>query len=243
MARWRKAWHVLKGLPRSRAYFRDPPDSLLPDRQGYLKAMRGLEQTLRDEGLTAPLYRIPHHLAHAASAALALPDGTGGILTADGMGEWTTAATWRADSHRLERLRHAVYPHSPGKAYAAITQWLGFVPESDEGKTMGLAAYGSSDSEAARFASGLLTFDVRRILRVRERAFGFPWGEARLFGNEFVETLGPARRPEQALRDGDADVARGMQDAIEDTFVRVANQLLDASDRDALVAAIEPNVT
>ena len=47
MARGRKAWHVLRRLPRSRAYFRDPPDSLLPARAGYLRAMRGLEDQLR----------------------------------------------------------------------------------------------------------------------------------------------------------------------------------------------------
>ncbi len=147
MARWQKAWHVLKGLPRSRAYFTDPPDSLLPDRKGYLRAMRGLEQRLRAEGFGARVHRVPHHLAHAASGALALPGGTGGVVTADGMGEWTTAATWRTEGNRLERLRRAVYPHSPGKAYAAVTQWLGFVPESGEGKTMGLAGYGALGDE------------------------------------------------------------------------------------------------
>ena len=45
--------------------------------------------------------------------------------------------------------------------------------------------------------------------------FGFPWGEARLYGDAFVEALGPARDPAAAPRPGDADVARGIQDAVE----------------------------
>ncbi|MDJ0522967.1 MAG: carbamoyltransferase C-terminal domain-containing protein [Planctomycetota bacterium] len=214
MARWRKAWHVLRGLPRSRAYFQDPPDSLLPSRQGYLQAMRGLERTLQAEGFDAPLHRIPHHLAHAASAALALPDGTGGILTADGMGEWTTAAMWHADAHELSRGRCAVYPDSPGKAYAAVTQWLGFVPESDEGKTMGLAGYGTRDSEPWAFTHQLLEFNASRLLRIDRRSFGFPWGEARLYGDAFIDALGAARREDEPLRAGDADAALGIQDAV-----------------------------
>ncbi len=225
MARWHKAWHVLRHLPRSRAYFREPPDSLLPDRQGYLRAMRGLERRLQAEGLSAPVHRIPHHLAHAASAALALPAGSGGVFTADGMGEWTTAATWHAEAHLLRRLQRAVYPHSPGKVYAAVTQWLGFVPESDEGKTMGLAGYGTRDSAPWTFARRLLELDDRRLVRVELPKFGFPWGEARLFGDAFLAALGPARRPDEPLRPRDADVALGVQESVSNWAALVLGAL------------------
>ncbi len=215
MARVRKALHVLAHLPRSRAFLREPPDDLLPDRRGYLEAMSGLVARVRALGMRAPIRRFPHHLAHAASAALALPAARGAVLTADGMGEWTTAATWDVRAGRPRRLRRASYPHSPGKAYAAVTRWLGFRPEADEGKTMGLAAYGDPDSPRARFARSLLVPDRRRLLRVDLRRFGFPWGEARLYGDAFLDALGPARRPDEPVREGDADVARGIQDAVE----------------------------
>jgi carbamoyltransferase len=221
MARWHKAWHVLRRWPRSRAYFRDPPDGRLPSRRAYLAAMRGVEARLRAEGLRAPLRRVPHHRAHAAAACLALPAGDGAVLTADGMGEWTTAAAWRARGHALERLRRAVYPHSPGKVYAAVTAWLGFGPESDEGKTMGLAAYGDPASPAAAFTRGLLVPDQAALLRVDESRLGFPWGEARLYGDAFLEVLGPPGHAEGPGRPGDADAARGVQDAVE-TFARAA---------------------
>jgi carbamoyltransferase len=245
MARWKKAWHVLRGLPRSRAYFTDPPDSLLPDRKGYLRAMRGLEQRLRAEGFSADVHRIPHHLAHAASAALALPGGSGAVLTADGMGEWTTAATWRAESHRLKRLRRAVYPHSPGKAYAAVTQWLGFVPESGEGKTMGLAGYGTGGD--AEYASGrwrrvfdLLVFAHAKegpLCWVPKRMFGFPWGEARLFSDRLVELIGPPRRPDEALREGDAEIAHAIQKSVDLWGALAAIELQEATGAQHLSAA------
>jgi carbamoyltransferase len=234
MARWRKAWHVVRRWPRSRAFFREPPDDMLPDRPGYLRAMRGLERAVRAQGIAARVVRVPHHLAHAASATLGLAEGTGAVLTADGMGEWTTAAAWRADHGRLRRLREARYPHSAGKTYSAVTRWLGFRPESDEGKTMGLAAYGDPASPKARFARSLLAPDAKTILRTDVRRLGYPWGEARLYGDAFLETLGPPRAKDEPIRPGDADVARGVQDAVEEVVLAGAKQLLAETDARSL---------
>jgi carbamoyltransferase len=189
--------------------------------------MTGVERDLGRIGVTAPVLRVPHHHAHAASARLALPDGEAAVLTADGMGEWTTAASWRVTPHELVRLAHAAYPHSPGKAYSAVTAWLGFRPESEEGKTMGLAAYGDPESPEAAFARALLRPDERRILRVALGRFSFPTGSPRLYGRLFLETLGPARAPGEPLRPADASVARGLQDAVEEVFGRAAERLLE----------------
>jgi len=237
MGRREKAWHVLRRLPRSMAFFRQSPDEGLPDRRGYLNAMRGLEARLRADGFAGPLHRIPHHHAHAASAALALPAGNGAVLTADGMGEWTTAATWRARAGQLTRLRRAVYPHSPGKAYAAVTQWLGFRPESDAGKTMGLAAYGDPTTPGAAFSRALLRPDPRRLVRVDESNFGFPWGESRLYGEGFLTTLGRAGEGAGPERAGDADVALGIQQAVEAFACDAGRHALDESGAATLAMA------
>ena len=244
MAKWHKAWHVLRRLPRSRAYFAASVDTRLPDRRAYLRAMGGLERRLRGAGFTAPLHRVPHHLAHAASAALALPGGTGAVLTADGMGEWTTAATWRAEAHRLTRLRNADYPHSPGKVYATVTQWLGFLPESDEGKTMGLAAYGERRAQegggsAARLraAEALLDYDKGRLCRIPEAMFGFPWGEAQLYSDAFNQVFGAARDAAAPLAEEHELVACGVQRAVTRWGVAAAADLGAATGASALALA------
>jgi carbamoyltransferase len=234
MGRARKALHLLRGLPRSLAYLREPPDELLPDRRGYLRAMRGLEAVVRAEGIAAPVVRVPHHFAHAVSASLALPDRTGAVLTADGMGEWTTAAAWHVVRGRPRRLREAAYPHSAGKAYAAVTRFLGFRPEADEGKTMGLAGYGDPSSSAARFARSSVRPDARRLLRVDLSRFGYPHGEARLYGDAFLREVGSPRSPEEGLRPSDADLARGIQDAVEDVASHAARDALAATSERAL---------
>ncbi len=234
MARGRKAWWFLRHAPASLAFLRERPDPELPSRGAYLRRMHGLEAQLAREGFRARLERVPHHLAHAASAALALPDATGAVVTADGMGEWTTTATWTVEAGRPRLVASAGYPHSAGKAYAAVTQWLGFRPESDEGKTMGLAPYGAGDSPAARFARSLVVHDPRRLLRVRRKCFDYPLGRARLWGRAFLRRAGPPRAPRAALEDRHRDVARGIQDAVEDAFLELARRLVAETSAAAL---------
>lgn len=224
MARGRKALYVARHLPRSLAFLRERPDRDLPDRRAYLRAHRGLARTLAAHGIRAPLVRVAHHRAHAASARLVLRASDALVLTADGMGEWTTTALWHATGGRLACRARAAYPHSAGKVYAALTAWLGFRPEGDEGKTMGLAAYGDPAAPAARAVRAWLRPHRRRLLRVRLDAFGYPWGEARLYGAGLLAALGPPRDPGEALRPGDADAARGLQDAVFD----VARAALEA---------------
>jgi carbamoyltransferase len=58
------------------------------------------------------------------------------------------------------------------------------------------------------------------------KRFGFPYGRRRLYGDAFVEALGPARDPDEDLRDGDADVARGIQDGVEEVVLDMARGVL-----------------
>jgi len=102
---------------------------------------------------------------------------------------------------------------------------------------MGLAAFGDPDAPGASFARALLEPDRARLLRVRLDRFGFPWGEARLYGDAFVEALGPARDPAAAPRPGDADVARGIQDAVEGFALAAAAGVLTATGARTLALA------
>lgn len=214
MARARKAWHVARGWPRTKAFLREPQDVLGSGRRDYLANMARAEDTLAELGIEAPVQRVPHHRAHAASARLVLPDGEGLVLTADGMGEWSTATTWLA-ANGLQSLRKSSFPHSAGKAYAAVTQWLGFTPERDEGKTMGLAGYGDPSAAEARALASCLGHDASRLLHVDLAWFAFQFGEATRYGRNMVERLGPPRLPSAPLEDRHRHAARGIQTAVE----------------------------
>ncbi|WPU91603.1 carbamoyltransferase [Mucilaginibacter sabulilitoris] len=83
-----------------------------------------------------------HHQAHAASAFFPSPFENSLVLTADGVGEWTTTSVWLGSGNKLRLLREMRFPHSLGLFYSAFTYYLGFKVNSDEYKVMGLAPYG-----------------------------------------------------------------------------------------------------
>lgn len=85
---------------------------------------------------------VPHHVAHAASAALAGPYRTSSVLVLDGRGERASHLAGRYVDGRLEALASQELPHSLGLVYESLTEHLGFLRSSDEYKVMALASYG-----------------------------------------------------------------------------------------------------
>jgi carbamoyltransferase len=91
---------------------------------------------------------VRHHVAHAASAALAAPWGPGGsladcaVLVADGRGEATSMLAGEYRDRKLDIHRAQSLPHSLGLLYEDLTAHLGFERSSDEYKVMAMASYG-----------------------------------------------------------------------------------------------------
>ncbi len=85
---------------------------------------------------------VPHHIAHAASAALAGPFPRSSVLVLDGRGERASHLAGRYERGRLQVLASQELPHSLGLVYESLTEHLGFLRSSDEYKVMALASYG-----------------------------------------------------------------------------------------------------
>ncbi len=95
-------------------------------------------------GLDPAIVRfVPHHIAHAASAALAAPYPTSSVLVLDGRGETRSHLAGRSVDGDLDVLAAQELPHSLGLLYEEVTEHLGFRRSSDEYKVMALASYGT----------------------------------------------------------------------------------------------------
>ncbi|MDT7746736.1 MAG: carbamoyltransferase [Pseudonocardiales bacterium] len=95
-------------------------------------------------GLDPSIVRfVPHHVAHAASAAMAAPFADSAVLVADGRGESASALAGQYRDGKLEELATQRLPHSLGLMYEQLTEHLGFARSSDEYKVMALASYGT----------------------------------------------------------------------------------------------------
>ena len=91
---------------------------------------------------------VPHHVAHGASAALALAADDVAVLVTDGRGERASSLLGRyrpgaGGRRELEVLHTQDLPHSLGLVYESLTGHLGFLRSSDEFKVMALASYGT----------------------------------------------------------------------------------------------------
>src|SRR5262249_35787224 len=84
---------------------------------------------------------FPNLLSHPASAFVAGPFDVAAIVTMDGVGECATTGTFRGDARGIHPLATQTFPHSLGLFYSAAASFLGFMPNSDEYKVMGLASY------------------------------------------------------------------------------------------------------
>lgn len=98
---------------------------------------------------------IPHHLAHAYSAYFCSNFEKAGILTLDGHGEELCTQLFIGNGNEIKPIESFAIPHSLGWFYAAITEYLGFLPYRDEGKVMGLAAYGENRKKSNRWIEPL----------------------------------------------------------------------------------------
>jgi carbamoyltransferase len=174
-----------------------------------------------------------HHQAHAAAAFLTAPTERAAILTADGVGEWTTLSTGigtrSSSKSSIEILRELRFPHSLGMLYSTFTAFLGFAVNEGEYKVMGLASYGEP-----RFVG-----EVKKIVRRTDDGafaldlsyFDFHTTSDRSYSARFIEVFGPPRHPFDPLdpttADGKrwADIAASVQRVLEDVLVDLTRAL------------------
>jgi carbamoyltransferase len=157
---------------------------------------------------------VPHHVAHAASAALAVPPegGDTAVLVLDGRGEVASHLAGVYRGQRLTPLRGQELPHSLGLLYEDLTRHLGFLHSSDEYKVMALASYGQPTHLG--------------LLRELVRADGD--------GGFTVDRVDWASLAKPRAGDGEmtaehADLAASVQTRLEEVLLDLAGWLYDAA--------------
>jgi carbamoyltransferase len=162
---------------------------------------------------------IDHHFAHVLSAYVLSGFDEAGVMILDGRGAWESTTLWAARGDSIRLVGSHAYPDSLGLMYAVFTEYLGFRPNSDEWKVMGLAPYGKPGVNLDRFVSinGSGYTVANRLLL----------GQRRGDLAAFVSTFGPQREPESELGDRHKDIAWAVQDACERAMLNLARGLLE----------------
>lgn len=208
----------LDGLDRDWEYLR----TLFAER-----APRFLKSAL--PGLDPGIVRhVRHHVAHAASSALASPHPDCAVLVVDGRGERSSMLAGSYRDSKLDVLATQSLPHSLGLLYESLTEHLGFKRSSDEYKVMAMASYGTP-----RFADYF-----------RERVYACADGGFRTEPVDW-EAITPARAP-GAGKGGHAldrpepehaDLACSVQAVVEEVLLDLVGWLRRRTDHENLSLA------
>ncbi len=165
---------------------------------------------------------IGHHVAHAASAFYASGMDEAAVLTLDRGGDFLSTTMGRGRGTRLFVDKEVRNPDSLGEIYTAVTWFLGFLPNCDEGKVMGLAPYGR-DRLAKQFRD-LVEFTDDGSFRVNLEWFAYQ-RERGFVSDRFLERWGPPRKPKTELSEHHEDIAYAVQDVTEEAGLHLTRAL------------------
>lgn len=177
---------------------------------------------------------VGHHLAHSASAFFASPFDSAAVLTLDRGGDFLSTTVGRGEGNKLTIEREVRNPDSLGEVYTAITWYLGFLPNCDEGKVMGLAPYGR-DRLATEFKD-LIQLTPDGLFKVNLEWFRYQL-EGGYLSKRFIERWGPPREPKSELTAHHEDVAYALQDVTEEAGLHITRALHAATGETNLALA------
>jgi carbamoyltransferase len=227
---WRRLLFVLRhrpdfGLIRSR----------LRNRRHAASIEEILGKAFPGQPIRASVHHVEHHLAHLGSAFLVSPFEEAVCLSADGFGDFASAAWGMGRGGDIGIDGRIYFPHSLGIFYSAITQLIGFPYFGDEYKVMGLAPYGEPRylAQMRRLvrvkANGTYELDLR-FFRHHTDNVTYSWQDCApevgtLYTPALEDLLGPARKQGEPLVQKHKDLARSAQALYEEAFFALLNEL------------------
>ncbi|HJM82776.1 MAG TPA: carbamoyltransferase [Nitrospinota bacterium] len=177
-----------------------------------------------------------HHESHAASAFFPSPFKEAAIITVDGVGEWTTTSFGVGSNNKLELMYDISFPHSLGLLYSAFTYYTGFKINSGEYKVMGLAPYGEP-IYVNKILDNIIDLKADGSFKLNMSYFNFCAGltmTSEKFHNLFG---GPPRQQECQITQKEMDLARSIQEVIEEAMLRIGRHVASETNQRRLTLA------
>ncbi|MDQ3098616.1 MAG: carbamoyl transferase [bacterium] len=176
-----------------------------------------------------------HHDAHAASCYFPSCAYSAAIITVDGRGEKASTRIYKASGIRIKRMLQINYPHSLGLFYTAITYYLGFLRNCDEGKVMGLSSYG--DSSLAEKMRRVIAIKQNGKLKLNLKYFDFWWNPRRGVSEKFNGLFGLPRTKKDPITHIHENIAKAAQIILEDSVMNLVMKAKQITNEDILCMA------
>jgi carbamoyltransferase len=179
----------------------------------------GAKRFTQNFGPTKARFRfVDHHFAHAISAYSYSGLDDAAIVVMDGRGAWEATSIWHGSHGRIEHIQTINWPDSLGLFYARFTEFLGFTPNADEWKVMGLAPYGEPGINLRAFLEPeAAPYKVHPDLLMGDGSGSFVGWSA---------SIGSPRVPESDIDDRHKNIAFAVQDLCEAAMMSVVRLAL-----------------
>ena len=190
---------------------------------------------------------IPHHISHIASSYFfsGFDDCSG--FSFDASGDFSTAETYSIKNNKIQITKKAIFPHSMGIFYQALTQFLGFKNYGEEYKFMGLSSYGKPNylNEVKK----LIRFDNDNLFKMNLDYFlhhkkGFSYNFdghvpvfADLYSKKMEEIFGEERKMNEPLNQKHMDISCSVQKVFEDIVFKILANLYNENESQNLCVA------
>lgn len=193
-------------------------------------------------GHVPTIERHHHHDCHAASAFYASGFDSALTFTADGSGDGSSSRIYNCQNGKMELLAEFKRPHSLGIFYSIMTQYCGFVRDSDEYKLMGLAPYGNPDafnlSKVLQVSGGEFSLDehvLRPILPGKPQTTK----QERAYSRDLIDLFGgvPPRLREQEMDSHFMNIAASAQNRLQQVMAEVIGYWMEKTGNTRLCMA------
>ena len=176
-----------------------------------------------------PIFRVHHHLAHAASTYYASGFDKSMILTVDNSGDGISTQTAVGSEGQINILKQWKRPQSLGIFYSMMTQFCGFKKDAGEYKLMGLSAYGNPDH-----------YDLSEILSIQKGGYKLnenflsyikpgepqPHKQEPLFSDRLITHLQiKPRSPYSEITQNYKDISASSQKYLEKALIEIVKDL------------------
>ncbi|MCP4125056.1 MAG: hypothetical protein GY751_25250 [Bacteroidetes bacterium] len=187
---------------------------------------------IRHFGHSPKIERIHHHIAHAASAYYPSGMDEAMILTMDASGDGIALQKAVGKDGALKMIEQISRTNSLGVFYSMMSQFCGFVRDTDEYKLMGLAPYGNPAihelDPILEIVKGGYIFHPG-FMKVLEPGAAQPTRQQAIYGEKLTTLLGEERRPGSPMSQKYMDVAASTQRQLTDAIISVVKDFAQAT--------------
>jgi carbamoyltransferase len=158
---------------------------------------------------------VDHQLAHASSAFYHSNFKRSAIITYDAWGDRLSGLLAIGDKKKgIKVFKKIPAKNSLGAFYSAMTSFLGFKPNEDEYKVMGLAPYGKNTFDLSFFCKpdGNFFYCDTKYFKERKNATVYE----QFYSNELIKKLGKPRLRDEKITQKYKNIACSTQNTLEE---------------------------